>query len=66
MIERLGDTVCGLHRTQGGEERGFLGLASKPVATVLVVQPQNRSLGFNGFILKTGSCGLVIWPTKSP
>jgi hypothetical protein len=24
MIGRLGDTVCGLHRTQGDEEREFL------------------------------------------
>jgi hypothetical protein len=49
MIERSGDTVCGLHCAQGDEERRFLGLASKPrsmispsliskpVATVLVV-----------------------------
>jgi hypothetical protein len=26
-IERLGDTVCGLHHTQRDKERGFLGLA---------------------------------------
>jgi hypothetical protein len=26
MIERTGVTVCGLHRTQGDEEREFLGL----------------------------------------
>jgi hypothetical protein len=25
VIERLGDTLCGLHRTHGDEERGFLG-----------------------------------------
>jgi hypothetical protein len=25
MIERSGDTVCGLHRARGDEERGFLG-----------------------------------------
>jgi hypothetical protein len=48
-IERSDDVVCGLHCAQGDEERGFLssaskprstvslGLASKPVATVLVV-----------------------------
>jgi hypothetical protein len=24
-IERSGDTVCGLHRVRGDEERGFLG-----------------------------------------
>jgi hypothetical protein len=76
-IERSDDVVCSLHRAQGDEERGFLGLASKPrstiflglaskpVATVLVVWPKNHSLGFPGLVLKTGSCGLVIWPTKS-
>jgi hypothetical protein len=70
--------VCGLHHAQGDNEREFLGLASKPrstaspslaskpVATVLVVCAQNHSLGFPGLGLKTGSCGLVIWPTKSP
>jgi hypothetical protein len=26
--------VCDLHRAQGDEERGFLGLASKPRSTV--------------------------------
>jgi hypothetical protein len=57
---------------------GFLGLASKPrsmvspdlvskpVAMVLMVWPQNHSLGFSDLGLKIGSCGLVIWPTKSP
>jgi hypothetical protein len=76
-IERSGDSVCGLYRTQGDEECGFLGSASKPrplvspglasklVATVLVVLPQNHSLGFLGMGLKIGSYGLVIWPTKS-
>jgi hypothetical protein len=29
-IERSGDVVCDLHHIQGDEERGFLGLASKP------------------------------------
>jgi hypothetical protein len=54
MIKRSGDTVCGLYHTQGNEERGFLGLASKPrstvslglaskpVAMILVVWPQNH------------------------
>jgi hypothetical protein len=40
-------------------------LASKPVVTVLVVWPQNHSLRFLCLGLKTGSCGLVIRPTKS-
>jgi hypothetical protein len=69
--------VCGLHHAQGDEECRFFGLASKPrstvspdldsksVATVLVVWPQNHSLGFPGLCLKTGRCGLVTWPTKS-
>jgi hypothetical protein len=59
MIERSGDAVCGLHHARGDEERGFFGLASKPrsmvspglaskpVAMVLVVWPQNHSLGFH-------------------
>jgi hypothetical protein len=72
-----GDAVCGLHRAQEDEEYGFLCSASKPrsmvspslasklVATVLVVWPQNHLLGFPSLGLKTGSCSLVIWPTKS-
>jgi hypothetical protein len=40
-------------------------LASKLVATVPVVWPQNHSLRFPGWGLKTNICGLVIWPTKS-
>jgi hypothetical protein len=78
MIERSSDAVYSLHCAQEDEERGlldlaskprstvFLGLASKPVPMVLVVWPQNHSLGYSFFGLKTGSCGLVIWPTKSP
>jgi hypothetical protein len=69
--------MCGLHCVQEEEEHGFLGLASKarstvspglaskPLATILVVWPQNYSLRFPGLGLKTDSCGLVIWPTKS-
>jgi hypothetical protein len=33
-VERSGDVVCGLHHAQGYEQRGFLGLASKPRSTV--------------------------------
>jgi hypothetical protein len=77
-IGRPDDVVCGLYRAQGDEGHGFrgsasklrlmvsLGLASKPVATVLVVWPQTNSLEFPGLGLKTDSCGLVIWSTKSP
>jgi hypothetical protein len=78
MIERSDNAVCGLHRVQGDEACKFLGLASKPrstvspglaskpVATVLVVWPQNHSLRFSSLGLKTDNCGLVIWLTKSP
>jgi hypothetical protein len=78
MIERSNDVVCCLHHAQGDEEHGFLGLASKLrstvspglasklLGTVLVVWHQNHTFGFPGLGLKTGSCGLVIWPTKSP
>jgi hypothetical protein len=76
-IERSGDIVCGLHHTQEDEERGFLGsasklrlmvspsLASKPVATVLVVWPHNHSLGFPGLGLKTTHLGFPVWASKS-
>jgi hypothetical protein len=78
MMERSGDAVHSLHRAQGDEECEVLALASKPrsmispsltsklVATVLVVWPQNYSLGFPGLGLKTGSRGLMIWASKSP
>jgi hypothetical protein len=77
MIEKLGDTMCGLHRTRGDEEHKFLGLisklrstvssglASKLMTTVFVVWPQNHSLGFPGLGPKTGSCDLIIWALKS-
>jgi hypothetical protein len=32
-IERSGDAACGLHRVQGDDVRGFLGCASKPIAS---------------------------------
>jgi hypothetical protein len=42
------------------------GLASKPVAGFLV-EPQNQGGGgFPNLGLKTGSCSLVIWASKSP
>jgi hypothetical protein len=56
----------------------FSSLASKLVATVshglasklvlgFLVEPQNQGGGgFSGLDLKTGSCGLVIWISKSP
>jgi hypothetical protein len=71
-------TLCGLHYAQWDEECEFLGLAlkprstvslclaSKPMATVLVVWPQNHLLGFLGLGLIIDSCDLVIWPTKAP
>jgi hypothetical protein len=77
-IERSGDVMYGLDRAQEDTEREFLGLASKSrltvspdfasklIATFLVVWPQNHSIGFPRLGLKIGSCGLVIWLTKSP
>jgi hypothetical protein len=47
-------------------ETVFLGLTSKPVVGFLV-EPQNQGGGgFSDFGLKTDSCGLVIWASKSP
>jgi hypothetical protein len=34
-IKMSGGVVCGLHRARGDEERGFLGLASKPLGRFL-------------------------------
>jgi hypothetical protein len=67
-----------MHHAQGGEERRFLGSASKPrstvspdlvsksVVTVLVLWSQNHPLRFLNLCIKTDICGLVIWSTKSP
>jgi hypothetical protein len=77
-IGRSGDVVCGLYHAKGDEKCMFLGSiskrrstvllgsTSKPVAIVLVGWPQNHSLRFLALGFKTGRCGLVIWPTKSP
>jgi hypothetical protein len=62
--------MCSLHRAQGDEKREFLGLASKlrsvvslslaskPVAMILVVWPQNYSLGFPIWASKLAA---VVW-----
>jgi hypothetical protein len=47
-IERSGDAVCGLHRAQADEERGFLASASKPrlmVSPGLASKPVYSSCG---------------------
>jgi hypothetical protein len=71
-IERLGDAVRDLHHAQGDEKCEFLSLASKPrlavspgldskpVPTVLVVLPQNHSLGFPNLGLKATSVGFPV------
>jgi hypothetical protein len=59
-IRRSGDVVCGLHHAEGGEERGFLSLASKQGRWFLPVWPQNHSLGFPDLDIKTDSRSLVI------
>jgi hypothetical protein len=38
-IERSSDTMCGLHRVERDEQRGFLGLASKLRSWFLPVWP---------------------------
>jgi hypothetical protein len=71
MIVRSNDAMCGLHGAQGDEEHGFLGLASKLrsmvspglasklVATILVVWPQNRQLQFGDLAHKITM--IVFW-----
>jgi hypothetical protein len=61
MIERSGDTMCGLYHAQGDKEPS---LASKPVAIVLVVWPQNHSLGFLGLASKRSGLWFVSCATK--
>jgi hypothetical protein len=69
-IERSSEVVYDLHYAQGDEEREFFGLASKPrsmvspslaskmVATVLVVWPQNHLLGF---LLWASKLAAAVW-----
>jgi hypothetical protein len=52
-IEGSGDAVYGVHHSQGDEERGFLGLASKPTSTV---SPSLAS--------KLVSSGFPVWVSK--
>jgi hypothetical protein len=63
-IERSDDVVCGLHRAQGDEERGFLGSASKPRSTVspsLASKPLAMVMWFS---LKTTHSGFPVWASK--
>jgi hypothetical protein len=57
--------VCGLHHAQEDEERGFLGLASKPRSTISPsLASKSVASGFFCLGLKTGSYDLVIWASK--
>jgi hypothetical protein len=51
--EWSGDIVCGMHYAQGDEEHMFLGLASKPGATVCQL-----------FGLKTTGTSFSVWASK--
>jgi hypothetical protein len=53
MIERSGDAMCGLYRTQGDEECEFLSLALKP-----------RSMICQWFGLKTSGTSFPFWTSK--
>jgi hypothetical protein len=53
MIEKSGNAVCGLHRSQGDEECRSLGLAFKPRSTV-----------YQWFGLKTTRSGFPVQATK--
>jgi hypothetical protein len=64
-IERSGDAVCGLHRAQGDEELGFLGLASKPRSTVSLGSASNLWLRFLWFCLKTTRSGFPVQASKT-
>jgi hypothetical protein len=63
-IERSGEVVYDLHYAQGDEERGFLGLASKPRSTVSPGLASNRWLWFFWFGLKTRHSAFSVWASK--
>jgi hypothetical protein len=52
-IERSGDVVCGLHRAEGDEERGFPSSALKP-----------RSMVSPSLASKPVATGFPVWPSK--
>jgi hypothetical protein len=52
MIDRSVDTVSDMYHAHGDEERGFLGLASKPRSTISQFGPQNQQLWFGDLCLK--------------
>jgi hypothetical protein len=66
--------MCGLHHAQGDEERGFLGLASKPrsivspslasksLARVSQFWPQNQQLWFSDLAHKITTTVSWFWP----
>jgi hypothetical protein len=64
MIKRSGDAVCGLHRAQGDEECGFLGLASKPRSTVSPGLASKPVPWFLWFGLKTTRSDFPVWVSK--
>jgi hypothetical protein len=58
-VERSGDVVCGLHRAQGDEEHGFLGLSSKPRSTVsLDLASKPVATGFSVWASKPAA---IVW-----
>jgi hypothetical protein len=64
-IERSGGGVCDLHHARGDEERGFLGLASKPKSTVCEwFDLKTSGDSFLRFDLKTGGLGFPVWASK--
>jgi hypothetical protein len=65
MIERLGDTVYGLHHAQGDEEHGFLGLDSKPRSTVCQwFGLKTTGMVSPGLALKLVVMGFSVWTSK--
>jgi hypothetical protein len=58
-VEGSGDAVCGLHCAQGDEERGFLGLASKPRLTVS--SRLASKLVASGFLVWGAKMSATVW-----
>jgi hypothetical protein len=64
MIGRSGDAVCGLYHAHGDEERGFLGLASKPRLMVSPGLTSKPWLQFLWFGFKTTRLDFSVWASK--
>jgi hypothetical protein len=60
-VERSGDAVCDLYHAQGDEERGFLGLTSKPRSTVCLWFGLKTKTTRTGFLVGASKLVAMVW-----